>query len=269
MAAFRYFFCILAVLWSSISFQHVNAESIQCDAGQEPASNSTNQSSSYAKPRVFILSDILNEPDDSMSLVRLLVYSNLLEIRGLCATTSFFLPNATHPEEMIKVVEAYGSVVDNLNRHVSAEFQFSPSEKLLPLVTSGPQVSCMIYGVPFCWKHSQLTLRLKGLRNRSSQRLSQRRSSATDRRPGRILRAFACEHLGRCKHISTSTSTDSCCEHARPCGSTTVAATRVCNFRSRRHWHMDTSFVARHFLRLKCAWLSPIRRCNLAWNEHR
>lgn len=173
MASFHYLFCFFALLWPFISFQHVNAESIQCDAGREPASNSINESSSYAKPRVFILSDILNEPDDSMSLVRLLVYSNLLDIRGLCATTSFFLPNATHPEEMIKIVEAYGSVVDNLNRHVSAEFQFSPSEKFLSLVTSGPNVSCMIYGAPFCWNHSQLTLRLKGLRNRSSQRLSQ------------------------------------------------------------------------------------------------
>lgn len=173
MAAFRYLFCVLALLWSSISFQHVNAESIQCDAGQEPASNSINESSSYAKPRVFILSDILNEPDDSMSLVRLLVYSNLLDIRGLCATTSFFLPNATHPEEMMKIVEAYGTVVDNLNRHVSAGFQFSSSEKLLPLVTSGPMVSGMINGVTFCWNQSQLTPRLIGLRNRSSQLLSQ------------------------------------------------------------------------------------------------
>lgn len=76
-----------------------------------------------------------------MSLVRLLVYSNLLDIRGLCATTSFFLQNATHPEEMRKIVEAYGTVVDNLNKHVSADFQYSPSEKILPLVTSGPAVS--------------------------------------------------------------------------------------------------------------------------------
>lgn len=138
MATLRHLFCALALLWSPIIFERVDAESIQCDAGQVSASNA---SLSYAKPRVFILSDILNEPDDSMSLVRLLVYSNILDIRGLCATTSYFLPNATHPEEMRKIVEAYGTVVENLNQHVSADFQYSSSEKLLPLITSGPAVS--------------------------------------------------------------------------------------------------------------------------------
>ena len=37
-------------------------------------------------PRVVILSDIGNEPDDQMSLVRLLLYSNEIEIEALVAT---------------------------------------------------------------------------------------------------------------------------------------------------------------------------------------
>lgn len=141
MAPLRYLCFALALLWSPIFFQRVDAESIQCNAGQVSPSDEFNASLSYAKPRVFILSDILNEPDDSMSLVRLLVYSNLLDIRGLCATTSYFLQNATHLEEMRKIIGTYGTIVDNLNRHVSADFQYSPAEKLLPLVTSGPTVS--------------------------------------------------------------------------------------------------------------------------------
>lgn len=173
MAAFRYLFCALALLWPPTFFQHVNAESIQCGASRGPASNSIDASSSYAKPRVFILSDILNEPDDSMSLVRLLVYSNLLDIRGLCATTSFFLQNTTHPEEMTRIIQAYGTVVDNLNRHVSAEFQFSSSDMLLTLVTSGPKVSGTIHNAPFCRNYSQLTLRPIGLRNGSSRLFAQ------------------------------------------------------------------------------------------------
>jgi hypothetical protein len=40
------------------------------------------------KTRAFILTDIGNEPDDQMSLVRLLLYSNEIEIEGLVATTS-------------------------------------------------------------------------------------------------------------------------------------------------------------------------------------
>lgn len=164
MAVFRYLFSALALLLSPVIFQHVNAESIQCDAGLL-ASNSSDASFSYSKPRVFILSDILNEPDDSMSLVRLLVYSNLLNIRGLCATTSFFLQNATHPDEMRRIVGEYGTVVDNLNRHVSADFQYSSSQELLPLVTSGPNVSEMIRDARACRNWPQLILRLKGLWN--------------------------------------------------------------------------------------------------------
>jgi predicted outer membrane protein len=41
-----------------------------------------------SRPRVFVLTDIENEPDDATSLVRLLVYANQFEIEGLAATTS-------------------------------------------------------------------------------------------------------------------------------------------------------------------------------------
>jgi hypothetical protein len=40
------------------------------------------------KPRVLVMTDIANKPDDQMSMVRLLVYSNQLDIEGLVATTS-------------------------------------------------------------------------------------------------------------------------------------------------------------------------------------
>jgi hypothetical protein len=38
--------------------------------------------------RIFVLTDIENEPDDAMSMVRLLVYANHFDIEGLAATTS-------------------------------------------------------------------------------------------------------------------------------------------------------------------------------------
>ncbi len=38
--------------------------------------------------RVIILTDVENEPDDTESLVRLLLYSNVLDIKGIIATTS-------------------------------------------------------------------------------------------------------------------------------------------------------------------------------------
>ena len=39
-------------------------------------------------PRVIVLSDIGNEPDDQMSLIRLLLYSNELDVEALIAATS-------------------------------------------------------------------------------------------------------------------------------------------------------------------------------------
>ncbi|ETS86226.1 hypothetical protein PFICI_00054 [Pestalotiopsis fici W106-1] len=97
------------------------------------------QSFSY-KPRIFILSDILNEPDDSMSLVRYLLYSNEFNTTGLCATTSWWLQNETHPEEMERIINAYGEVVDNLNQHVHPSAQYQSPDELLQLVTSGPKI---------------------------------------------------------------------------------------------------------------------------------
>jgi Protein of unknown function (DUF1593) len=70
-----------------------------------------------AKPRVIVLSDIGNEPDDQMSLVRLLLYSNEIDIEGLVATTSTWQRNKISPEIMKSVIAAYGKVRGNLLLH--------------------------------------------------------------------------------------------------------------------------------------------------------
>ncbi|KAL5334199.1 DUF1593-domain-containing protein [Aspergillus crustosus] len=93
-----------------------------------------------SKPRVFILSDIENEPDDQESLVRYLLYANEFETRGICAVTSAWLPTRTAPESMRKIVKAYGQVVENLNSHVNPDAMYPSAETLLGLVTSGAPV---------------------------------------------------------------------------------------------------------------------------------
>jgi len=65
-------------------------------------------------PRVIVISDIGNEPDDQMSLVRLLLYSNELDIEALIATTSTWQKSAIHPETMRALIQAYGQVRPNL-----------------------------------------------------------------------------------------------------------------------------------------------------------
>ena len=48
------------------------------------------------KSRVIILTDIENEPDDLQSLARL-VYSNVIDIKGIIATTSVHMKNDVTP----------------------------------------------------------------------------------------------------------------------------------------------------------------------------
>jgi hypothetical protein len=69
------------------------------------------------KPRVVIISDIGNEPDDQMSFVRLLLYSNEFDIEAMIATTSTWQKKATHAETMRQLIDAYAQVRPNLLLH--------------------------------------------------------------------------------------------------------------------------------------------------------
>ncbi len=52
------------------------------------ASPPTKIESTSDKQRLVVLSDIGNEPDDQMSLIRLLLYSNEIDIESIIACTS-------------------------------------------------------------------------------------------------------------------------------------------------------------------------------------
>ncbi|KAK1700195.1 hypothetical protein BDP55DRAFT_625799 [Colletotrichum godetiae] len=86
------------------------------------------------KPRVFLLSDIANEPDDAQSLVRLLVYANELQIEGLVATTSVWLNDTTRPDQMHDIVDAYGEALPNLKNHAPG---WPEASYLKDLIASG------------------------------------------------------------------------------------------------------------------------------------
>lgn len=69
------------------------------------------------RPRVIVISDIGNEPDDQMSLTRFLVYSNEFEAEALIASTSTWQKATVHPEIMRALIQAYGQVRPNLLLH--------------------------------------------------------------------------------------------------------------------------------------------------------
>ncbi|KAH6988577.1 hypothetical protein EDB80DRAFT_865563 [Ilyonectria destructans] len=92
----------------------------------------------HDKPRIFITSDIANEPDDAESLVRYLLYTNEFDTRGLVACTSTHMKRRVCPEDMIEIVNAYGQVVHNLNAHTHPANQFPDAQSLLDMITTGP-----------------------------------------------------------------------------------------------------------------------------------
>ncbi|MFY0688570.1 MAG: DUF1593 domain-containing protein [Cyclobacteriaceae bacterium] len=89
---------------------------------------------SNTKNRIIVLTDIEADPDDTQSLVRLLLYSNEIEIKGLIATTSCWLQNSVHPGSIERVIKAYEKVHPNLLKH---DENFPPSEDFYPLIKQG------------------------------------------------------------------------------------------------------------------------------------
>ena len=86
------------------------------------------------KHRLIILTDMENEPDDAQTMVKLLMYSNELDIEGLIATTSRWLPNLVFPESIADRVRAFGIVRKNLIKHAPG---WPTEEYLLSKVAGG------------------------------------------------------------------------------------------------------------------------------------
>jgi len=86
------------------------------------------------KNRVIILSDIEAEVDDTQSFIRLLLYSNEIDIKGLVATTSVWKKTSVAPEAIKKLIAAYGKVQPNLLKHGAG---FPSADAMLLLVNQG------------------------------------------------------------------------------------------------------------------------------------
>lgn len=86
------------------------------------------------KPRVIVLTDIENEPDDAMSMVRFLTYSNQWDVEGLVATTSVHQKKETAAWRIREIVTAYGKVRDNLLKH---EKGYPSADYLLSVIKEG------------------------------------------------------------------------------------------------------------------------------------
>jgi len=93
------------------------------------------------RTRIFVLTDISNEPDDQESSVRLLAHADLYHVEGLVATTSWCLNNTRYPDHILDVIDGYADVVDNLNVH--SEYGFPSADHLRSRVAASHE----LYGI--------------------------------------------------------------------------------------------------------------------------
>ncbi len=114
----KYMFAVLAALTVS-----------QTGVGEQKASFEP-----LGKPRVIVLTDITNEPDDEESMVRFLVYSNEYDVEGLIATTSVWLRDKVRPDNIRERIEAYGKVRENLLKHAKG---YPTAQHLLSVTKAG------------------------------------------------------------------------------------------------------------------------------------
>jgi cellulose-binding protein len=86
------------------------------------------------KQRIIVMTDIANEPDDQMSMVRFLVYSNQFDVEGLVATTSTWMKNKVRPDVIRMLVDAFEEVRPNLIRHQTG---FPTADALRAVIVPG------------------------------------------------------------------------------------------------------------------------------------
>ena len=77
------------------------------------------------KPRLIVLADMGNEPDEMQQMMQSLMYANVIDIEGLISVTGIHLHpekprpyrSVTHPELFYKLIDGYEKVWANLHRH--------------------------------------------------------------------------------------------------------------------------------------------------------
>ena len=96
------------------------------------------------KPRLLVLTDItsltsgVKEPDDGQSMIRLMLYTNELDVEGLLASSNLGHGQAVRPDLIHQVIDAYAQVRPNLLLH-SADYP--AAEYLHGLVKAGQPIA--------------------------------------------------------------------------------------------------------------------------------
>jgi len=99
-------FIMLCGLWFILSGTAVQAQSV--------------------KPRLIVMADMGNEPDEEQQMMHLLMYANMVDLEGLIACSGKYLHadrtdhrTNVHPELFHRLVDGYAKVLGNLKQHAN------------------------------------------------------------------------------------------------------------------------------------------------------
>ena len=126
-----------------------------------PAEEALVRPDAYAvRQRVVVMTDIANEPDDQMSMVRFLLYSHQFDVEGLVASTSTWMKARVRPDVINAVIDAYDQVQPNLVKHAQG---YPTAAALRQVVVSGqPGYGMAAVGPDKASAGSELILRAAG-----------------------------------------------------------------------------------------------------------
>ncbi|KAA6456504.1 DUF1593 domain-containing protein [Acidobacteria bacterium AB60] len=107
---------------------------LACLAGGAAGVASAAGAPEQPRQRMIVLTDIGAEADDTESTVRLLLYTDVIDLKGLVATTSTWKRTSVSPDLIRGVIDAYGKVYANLVKHDPA---YPSQQTLESLVKQG------------------------------------------------------------------------------------------------------------------------------------
>src|SRR4051812_11675898 len=96
------------------------------------------------RTRLIVLTDIgslragVAEPDDGQSMIRLMLYTNELDVEGLIATSNLGHGQAARPDLIRRVVDAYGAARPNLLKH---DGRYPPAAVLAGGIAAGQPIA--------------------------------------------------------------------------------------------------------------------------------
>jgi len=115
-----------------------------CATRLPAAENGRGSSATKVYPRLFVFTDIsslqggVREPDDAQSMIRLMLYSNQIDLEGLAASSNLKHGQLTRPELILEIIAAYEKDLPKLRAHDPA---YPAASDLRALVCSGQPVA--------------------------------------------------------------------------------------------------------------------------------